>query len=583
MGLYGLSAKGEQGSNEPTLHQIVQTLGYKINVGGTGLILSTSAAPIGDEVLVPLFQKAGSGTVKIKPVARYSPDDLLPFGYYTLSDSKPVHHQMAVVNVGYEQNLNPAIVSGGKSSFDPGNAVFGFYVNKTSYARYNNYTQDKLNMGATKHAARIYPLKNRNGQSLANSYLIAFEPAANGDYQDYVFIVENVKPASVSTPKGLITNVSVTNGKTYNITTLAAQKNYYTDRTYVVTSLPDYLKGAAAIKTANDDKTSTSASLVSFTLTKPATVYVAYDPRSSSLPSWLSGWAKLSGRINVTDVGTGYLALYSKKFSSGKVTLGGNMTSPAVGAKTNYIIAATESSSDNILKTADKYYEAEDALLKGTLVAAKHTGYSGRGYVDYVNADQDYIQWTVKAEMAGDAALAIGYANGGNSDRSMVLTVNGKTVNSNVSFLPTGSWTKWSSISVKASLTAGNNLVKLQVKGASGPNVDYLSVSYNNSPGAKEKIVKEAKPQNVVGQTAEIYPNPASTELVIAYTSFSAQQIRIIITDANAKIVKEVSVWVQPGMNQIHLPAADMNNGMYFVSMVSANNKISRKIIVAKF
>ena len=80
IGLFGLSTNGEQGNNEPPLKQVVDTLGYPINVGGTGLILGTGAAPIGDEVVAPLFQKAGAGSVGMKPVARYSPDETLPFG-----------------------------------------------------------------------------------------------------------------------------------------------------------------------------------------------------------------------------------------------------------------------------------------------------------------------------------------------------------------------------------------------------------------------------------------------------------------------------------------------------------------------
>ena len=58
VGLYGLSTNGLEGTNEPPLKQVVDTLGHPINVGGTGLILGTGPTPIGDEVLVPLFQKA---------------------------------------------------------------------------------------------------------------------------------------------------------------------------------------------------------------------------------------------------------------------------------------------------------------------------------------------------------------------------------------------------------------------------------------------------------------------------------------------------------------------------------------------
>ncbi len=82
VGLYGLATNGEQGDNEPPLKSVVDVLGYPINVGGTGLILGTNPTPIGDEVAAPLFKKVGTGNVTMTPVARYSPDELLPFGWY---------------------------------------------------------------------------------------------------------------------------------------------------------------------------------------------------------------------------------------------------------------------------------------------------------------------------------------------------------------------------------------------------------------------------------------------------------------------------------------------------------------------
>ena len=195
VGLYGLSAKGLQGDQEPPLQQVVNTLGYAINVGGAGLILGTGAAPIGDEVAAPLFTRAEAGPVTLTPVARYSPDDPLPFGYYTPGAS-PALHEVGVIARGNEQTLNPALAPGGARSFDPGAASFGFYAGKTSYAPQTSYSEDRLNTAPTRHAVRVYPLKNRAGAPLATSYLLAFEPAVNGDYQDYVFVVQNVKPAA---------------------------------------------------------------------------------------------------------------------------------------------------------------------------------------------------------------------------------------------------------------------------------------------------------------------------------------------------------------------------------------------------
>ena len=71
---------------------------------------------------------------------------------------------------------------------------------------------------------------------------------------------------------------------------VASDLHYYGDRTYVMTDIPDFLKGMNFIRTANDDKRAdeTDANFLCFTLTARSTVYVLYDSRASSLPAWLA-------------------------------------------------------------------------------------------------------------------------------------------------------------------------------------------------------------------------------------------------------------------------------------------------------
>ncbi|MDX1995132.1 MAG: malectin domain-containing carbohydrate-binding protein [bacterium] len=196
IGLYGLSANGYGGNNEPTLHNVVRTLGYPINVGGTNLILGTTPNLIGEEVRAPLFQRASAAPVGIVPVARYSPSLRLPFGYYLPNGTiDPTRVEVAAMQVGTAQGqmLNPPIEPGGGNNFDPGTVPFGIYV--FGLEDRLTYTEDALNAGGpTIHAVRVYPLRNRSNQPIPNTYLVCFEDASNGDYQDYVFLVSNVVP-----------------------------------------------------------------------------------------------------------------------------------------------------------------------------------------------------------------------------------------------------------------------------------------------------------------------------------------------------------------------------------------------------
>ncbi len=194
--LTGLSTKGLEGENEPTLATVAEALGYKINIGWTTLANHSRPELQGDEIPYQLFHKAGKGKVEIIPVARYSPDFELPFGYYIDSASMPQKHEVGILakrDVYPEhQCLFPSIATG-SNSFDPGNHVFGFYATGPTHTA---YSEDVWNMlffpSNAVRATRIYPLKDSTGKLISNTYLLCYEEAKNGDYNDYVFVVKNI-------------------------------------------------------------------------------------------------------------------------------------------------------------------------------------------------------------------------------------------------------------------------------------------------------------------------------------------------------------------------------------------------------
>jgi hypothetical protein len=198
--LTGLSTKGLEGENEPTLAAVAEALGYKVNVGWTTLANHSRPELQGDEVPYSLFQKAGNGKVEIVPVARYSPDFELPFGYYINKSEIPEKHEVGVLAKAAafpeHQILFPAIASG-KNSFDPGNNIFGFYFTSPTHSAWSEDAWNMLFYPANSvHATRIYPLRDSTGKLSVNTYLLCYEEAKNGDYNDYVFVVKNIKPAT---------------------------------------------------------------------------------------------------------------------------------------------------------------------------------------------------------------------------------------------------------------------------------------------------------------------------------------------------------------------------------------------------
>ncbi|MBM3241768.1 hypothetical protein FJZ31_36295 [Candidatus Poribacteria bacterium] len=144
-----------------------------------------------------------------------------------------------------------------------------------------------------------------------------------------------------------ITNIKVGSGKEYKVGDgpFDLNKKYYIDRDYVATSMPDEIKGAQWIMTANDDKSSSGADFLTFEIDKPAIVWMAHDSRGEKEkggvpPKWLSDEFKHHPdlKIDVTDTNMGFFTLWEKEFKKGKVTLGGNTDPPATGQGSNYIV-----------------------------------------------------------------------------------------------------------------------------------------------------------------------------------------------------------------------------------------------------
>ncbi len=209
----------------------------------------------------------------------------------------------------------------------------------------------------------------------------------------------------------LISNIAATTNKSYVLGQLNTGVVYYSDRTYKITSVPSVLTGSPFIKTPNDDKMNTSTNILSFTLGQAATVYVAYDPRVTSLPTWLKSWKKLTDKIGIDDPKLSSLTLYSKDFAAGKVTIGGNYASPTAGTLCEYLVigkvpAATASSRTALMSLkggAFESYSATNTIDPQATVSKIQL---------YPNPVSDRFQVTFPANYKGASSVTIVDMNG---------------------------------------------------------------------------------------------------------------------------------------------------------------------------
>jgi hypothetical protein len=201
--LSGVVTLGRAGESEPSLAEVIEALGYAVDVRRpTGpaaeapTVGASAARPLGDEIPAPLFTRATPTPVALNPVARFSADGPRPYGPYKVKNAAAMPETLATLAAGQHQTLNPEFESDGNASFDPGDAVFGLWVKA---GKRTVYSEDQRNSGPDKHAARVFPLRARGGAPVANAYLVAFRDGSDDAYQDYVFVIWNVKPAAAVT------------------------------------------------------------------------------------------------------------------------------------------------------------------------------------------------------------------------------------------------------------------------------------------------------------------------------------------------------------------------------------------------
>lgn len=158
---------------------------------------------------------------------------------------------------------------------------------------------------------------------------------------------------------------------------------------------------------------------------------------------------------------------------NGRIVAVGSTELPGEGSK--FAIARFRGAAGESASTA-RTYQAEAAILSGPVVSRANGGYTGAGYADYLHASHDYVEWKVNLPSAALYELTLRYANGGNHDRPLDLSVNGQVVTPRLSFAPTWGWSVWKDVSATASLSAGVNTIRLTATGLSGPNVDALTI-----------------------------------------------------------------------------------------------------------
>jgi hypothetical protein len=139
-----------------------------------------------------------------------------------------------------------------------------------------------------------------------------------------------------------------------------------------------------------------------------------------------------------------------------------------------------------------RIYQAEEASFSGAREASVR-GFTGSGYVNTSNETGAHIQWTVHSAVEADAHLTFRYANDG-AQKPASVKVNGNQIET-LDFPSTGNLNRYRGQSVTASLSEGDNIVRLEAAtGAGCANIDLLAVDRDETTGAGVPITGTVRP-----------------------------------------------------------------------------------------
>ena len=372
-------------------------------------------------------------------------------------DERKQHYEALSGNVKaiFELALmeDKALKGGSKSNAKE--PLLTFNVSETTFRESTQVTINKANVSSKQKIH--YSLDGKNPSSKSPQYSKSFKLTKSATLKAQIFEGKKSTSKVFTIALNKITesewknrlfayDVKVQSKSSYTLKNEALQNGVkvYSDRAYTFSDVPDSLSGSSFIQTANDDKSKSDKSFVSFSVNIPAEVYIAYDTRSKT-PAWLtSKFKKTDGVIKISD-NTKFL-LYKANFPAGKVTLGGNN-----GDKSMYHILlkkvsdgkVNEASVKALITKADTKLGEEVFFGRGTCFACHKVGNKGIAIgpdLQGINARRD-MDYVIKSIVNPNAYIVEGYQqtvltmkNGGQLF-GMVQEETGEQI---VLFLPTG-------------------------------------------------------------------------------------------------------------------------------------------------
>ena len=198
-----------------------------------------------------------------------------------------------------------------------------------------------------------------------------------------------------------------------------------------------------------------------------------------------------------------------------------------------------------------------------------NAGWRDEGYYNFSNIAESYGVWNLVAEK-GKAGVVVTFrfANGGKAARPMELFIN--DVNYGIiEFPPTGAWTTWDSVSVKADLVTKGNVLKLQsLSTDGGPNMDQIGFDIAGVKQTANEIIVEKGDQSDTQAIATTVPLTHAAVATFDLNRGILHATRdgfatVAVYNMSGRLVGKFSGKVHTGNNKLNIQKNKLPKGHY--------------------
>jgi len=159
------------------------------------------------------------------------------------------------------------------------------------------------------------------------------------------------------------------------------------------------------------------------------------------------------------------------------------------------------------------------------------------------------------------------------------------TVLATVTVPNTGGFQTWQTVSVSATLPAGQQTLRLFTSNANGGwNINWWEITSGTISGrggngaVAEEVVASTTAADAEG--VQVYPNPVKDRFMLKLNNTLTGKMNVQVVDLKGSVVKQFSLnKANKGLTQSYLNIADLRTGQYILKITMADYSVTRSLI----